>query len=100
MSPPVVVVLLVALAYAALVGAHAAVIRRRRVRGAWEPGAALWLAARLGPLPEPADAGDRLARTERRATGRLLRGELDPAEYRTAMATVAALEAAERRPRR
>ncbi|MFG2045317.1 hypothetical protein [Dactylosporangium sp. NPDC048998] len=87
---------LIALVYAALICAHAAAIRRRRLRGAYEPRAARWLAARFGPLPEPGAAEDRLARAERRTTDRLLRGELDPAEYRAAMAEVAALEAEER----
>jgi hypothetical protein len=97
---PLVVAALIVLAYMALIGAHAVMIRRWRVRRAYEPRAALWLAARFGPLPEPGDAGDRLARSERRATHRLLRGELDPAGYRAAMAEVAARDAAQRPLRR
>ncbi|GAA4260142.1 hypothetical protein GCM10022255_087620 [Dactylosporangium darangshiense] len=93
---PLVVAALVALAYAALIGAHARVIRRHRVRGAYEPRAALWLASRFGPLPAPADAGERLASTERRATDALLTGALDPAEYRARMTALAAQEARER----
>ncbi|MGI5241859.1 hypothetical protein [Dactylosporangium sp. CA-139066] len=96
MPAPLVVAVIVALAYAALIGAHARMIRRHRVRGAYEPRAARWLAARFGPLPEPADAGDHLARTERRATDALFNGSLDPAEYRARMTELAALEARER----
>jgi hypothetical protein len=93
---PLVVAALVALAYAALIGAHAWMIRRHRVRGAYEPRAARWLAARFGPLPEPADAGDRLDRTEGRTIDGLFNGTLDPAEYRARMTELAALEARER----
>ncbi|MEV6930737.1 hypothetical protein AB0M46_40475 [Dactylosporangium sp. NPDC051485] len=51
MPAPLAAVALVVLGYAALICAHAHVIRRHRVRGAHEPRAALWLAARFGPLP-------------------------------------------------
>ncbi|MFI5914862.1 hypothetical protein [Dactylosporangium sp. NPDC051541] len=86
---PLLVALLIALVYAALIAAHAQRIRRGRRRGAYEPRAALWLAARLGPLPEPADR-DGLAAAESAAIDQLLRGELAPAAYRATMADVAA----------
>ncbi|WP_433062226.1 hypothetical protein [Dactylosporangium sp. CS-033363] len=50
---PLLVALLIALAYAGLIAAHARLIRRDRRPGAYEPRAALWLASRFGPLPEP-----------------------------------------------
>jgi hypothetical protein len=100
--PPLLVALVVACVYAALIGAHVAVIRRRRVPGAYEPRVALWLAAGLGPLPDPVDrrltdaAGPPPERPEGRAVERLLRGELDRAAYRAEMAALAAHEATRR----
>ncbi|WP_433618037.1 hypothetical protein ACQP2P_19850 [Dactylosporangium sp. CA-139114] len=89
MPAPLLVALLVALAYAGLIAAHARLIRRDRRRGAYEPRAALWLASRFGPLPAPRGPGG-LDRVEAEAIERLLRGELEPAAYRATMADVAA----------
>ncbi|WP_433220441.1 hypothetical protein ACQP00_17960 [Dactylosporangium sp. CS-047395] len=88
---PLLVALLIALAYAGLIAAHAWLIRRDRRHGAYEPRAALWLASRFGPLPEPRDG---LAKAEAEAIERLLSGRLEPAEYRAAMADVAARSSA------
>ena len=81
MPPPLLVALCIAAAYALLIAAHTARIRRGRVPGAYEPRVALWLATRL-------------TSGERRATAQLLRGELDPERYRAAMAEAAARDAA------
>jgi hypothetical protein len=86
---PLIVALLIALTYAGLILAHAVVIRRRRRPGAYEPRAALWLAARLGRRSTPPDPAPP-ALTEGEAIDGLLRGELDPAAYRAVMADVAA----------
>jgi hypothetical protein len=86
---PLIVALLIALTYAGLIVAHAVVIRRGRRPGTYEPRAALWLAARLGSRPAPPEPQPP-ALTEAQATDGLLRGELEPAAYRAAMADVAA----------
>ncbi|WP_433075157.1 hypothetical protein ACQP1P_28685 [Dactylosporangium sp. CA-052675] len=92
MPAPLLVALLIALAYAGLIAAHARLIRRDRRHGAYEPRAALWLASRFGPLPAPRGPGGPggLDRVEAEAIERLLRGELEPAAYRATMADVAA----------
>ena len=95
MPAPLIVALLVALAYAGLIAAHARLIRRDRRRGAHEPRAALWLASRFGPLP-PARGRDGLADAEWDAIEGLLRGDLQREAYRAAMADVAARSATTR----
>ena len=90
------VALFVAVAYAVLIALHAWMIRHHRLQGAYEPRAARWLAARFGPLPPPRAAGPVLARREAEAFDRLLTGDLEPAEYRALMASVAAQDAVER----
>ncbi|MFB9415033.1 hypothetical protein [Dactylosporangium matsuzakiense] len=86
---PLIVALLISLVYAGLIAAHARLIRYGRRFDAYQPQAARWLAARLGPLPAPRGA-DGLAAAESEAIDRLLRGDIEPAAYRDTMADVAA----------